>query len=965
MNGRSGTLSPVSVAGSEWSGISKYESMPGTPGGMGTFPQFNPGPGPHRGLDTPPMSANGSNGPPPLNRQPTGGSGPPSRPPSARPSPPSSVARSSTATIPDERKLAMMEQGLRQHYGILQRYLAPSLNHERENPRVKKAKDKLLRLSAVQFHELSTDVYDELIRRQAASRESKGSHTPAQPSVPPALPPRDDFHPKRNHARQKLSTLPPPRFRDLATDVFYELERRFPKFSTDAARGPPGRPPNGRMSHGSARGVPPPGPGGRPPGPPGPGRGGYGPPGPGHRYPPRNGSLSSNHPSIPPSPGPGSMSGQGPPGPGLGINGVNNLNNPNGANGALAGSENRVSGTVANSSQGNTIVPNKSTMLEEDDSDEGAMDEEYDSEFLDGSVASNRNSRRDTSTTNKSYGLTSDRDRKLIVEYQSQVGILQEKVDNLESQLRTKDSELNRLHDSEQQQTTNAERQEWDSLRTDLETKLQDAVNLNNSLQEELDKVRHDQSNTEQDLRSQLDEAQRRGGGGGEWQTRYESLERDHHELQMELQKQQQVTEEVRQEASMFLEEMKALTSNTGQDFEKEEHLTKEVQRLEDEVKEWKGRYTKTRTQLRSLRATSIGLSISQPDIAIFTKTNAFSQPDGIIKDVHVTKFQISIDELLKISRTGEPAAVLDFMKTVVVAVKHITQDIDGAPTNGDELSQQRNKQKSKISATANNLITAAKNFASSNGISPVSLVDAAASHLTAAVVELIRTVKIKPTPSGELEDDDDDSIPTRESQGFFETRNRQSSRTSLGESVYSFASSPNKGGFAARPMSRSAQLTNGNGLAGQKMGYGLRPHDSELEDLKIYLEDQTDGLIQSIQALVGSVRGEEDAYTIQAHIEEISSVVGNVVSYTQHALDKVDVPGASERAGPVTDKLANCQSRLLDASEQVSSIQDMAKLREFTNKLPPLAFEIARETKELVQRIEHLDEPRDEDDFR
>lgn len=39
---------------------------------------------------------------------------------------------------------------------------------------------------------------------------------------------REEFHPKRNQARQKLSTLPRTRFKDLASDVFFELERRFP-----------------------------------------------------------------------------------------------------------------------------------------------------------------------------------------------------------------------------------------------------------------------------------------------------------------------------------------------------------------------------------------------------------------------------------------------------------------------------------------------------------------------------------------------------------------------------------------------------------------------------------------------------------------------------------------------------------------------------------------------------------------
>jgi hypothetical protein len=52
-------------------------------------------------------------------------------------------------------------------------------------------------------------------------------------SAVPFLPVRDDFHPKRNQARQKLATLPRNRFKDLASDVFFELRRRFPEFDEE------------------------------------------------------------------------------------------------------------------------------------------------------------------------------------------------------------------------------------------------------------------------------------------------------------------------------------------------------------------------------------------------------------------------------------------------------------------------------------------------------------------------------------------------------------------------------------------------------------------------------------------------------------------------------------------------------------------------------------------------------------
>jgi hypothetical protein len=42
------------------------------------------------------------------------------------------------------------------------------------------------------------------------------------------LPVREEFHPRRNQARQKLATLPNSRFKDLASDVYHEIRRRYP-----------------------------------------------------------------------------------------------------------------------------------------------------------------------------------------------------------------------------------------------------------------------------------------------------------------------------------------------------------------------------------------------------------------------------------------------------------------------------------------------------------------------------------------------------------------------------------------------------------------------------------------------------------------------------------------------------------------------------------------------------------------
>ena len=301
VSGRNAPLSPVSVGGSEWS-ASKFPDD-------GSFPNT-------RGnLASPPLSG-GSNGVMSINGFPSG-----PRSNGGGPSPPASVGRSSMGTgiFPRDsarnstatRSEPLDEAVLNEHYVTLKLFLQGRDPNAKHPPN--KARDKLLRLSSVQFYELSTDVYDELIRRQTAARAP-----PNAPNGPPAfLLPEKTFHPKRNQARQRLSSLGPPRFRDLAADVFHELERRFPRFvGSEIPRG------NSGMSMRSY------GPGPRP--------------GQRMRQPSDAGSMRGPPPldayGVPPSPG------------------------------LPPGDSGRPMQKQIN--QNNTIVPNKSTMVEEDDDDD-------------------------------------------------------------------------------------------------------------------------------------------------------------------------------------------------------------------------------------------------------------------------------------------------------------------------------------------------------------------------------------------------------------------------------------------------------------------------------------------------------------------------------------------------------------------------------------------------------------------
>lgn len=120
----------------------------------------------------------------------------------------------------------------------------------------------------------------------------------------------------------------------------------------------------------------------------------------------------------------------------------------------------------------------------------------------------------------------------------------------------------------------------------------------------------------------------------------------------------------------------------------------------------------------------------------------------------------------------------------------------------------------------------------------------------------------------------------------------------------------------------------------------------------QIYLEDQTDGLVQSIQALVASIRAEEDLTNVRIHISAISSVVDNVLSSTEDLISRPGNMAAAlrQRAAPVLDTLDNCRNRLIETAAEGEDA--VVPGMDVAGKLPPIAFEIARETKELVGQL-------------
>ncbi|KAF2859412.1 hypothetical protein K470DRAFT_258895 [Piedraia hortae CBS 480.64] len=611
------------------------------------------------------------------------------------------------------------EDRLLKHQAVFRDYLAVKLRDEQGNSRPNKARDKLLRLSATQFMELSTDVYDELIRRE-------DMRTKRVPNVPPALPPKRDFHPKRNQARQRLASLPPPRFTQLAADVFYELERRIPRYNV----ADPDRP----GSSGSALNTRPPlSPLGAPP-------------------------LSPMHPLSPMGPIPGSGSRQplrlGPGDP------AHNL--PPRSQTPIA----------ARPLASKTIVPTKSTMMEDD----GSGDEEVEDDFgLDKALAG---------LNSPGFFKIGSVDEDKLKAQQEELDELKAKVEQMERVAAERDGEIDSL------KKTLAEREkQMETAREELQNSHLSLRQQNEALQLELDKLKEQKARENadalaqhelrltdlrnelgdshyavvEDLQMQLVEAK----GDMERQLQHhqaenevlrqqilslQSTKRDGPSqehvsgLQEQLVRQEKLAEEVRSEARAYLQEMRALSRENDDAMEREERLMARVAHLESQVDHWRQRHAKIKAQNRNLRASTAGLGqVLRPNLEGLVTEN------GLVRDTDLTQFQTTIDDLLQSVRKTDPHEMLCSVKKTIVCVRSMTSAVTAAssrpPSRAQSQTDDTARHLARVTGTANSLITATKQHSMANGLSPVVLVDAAASNLTSAVIELVKAVGVYPSP--------------------------------------------------------------------------------------------------------------------------------------------------------------------------------------------------------------------------
>lgn len=607
---------------------------------------------------------------------------------------------------------------------LIRNYLSFSTTGQK-GPRTN-AREKLTRLSQQQFTELSTDVYDELMRRINNARTG---------SEMPHLAVREEFHPKRNQARQKLATLPKNRFKDLSSDVFFELERRFPYLRDEyrpevsererreeeeaiKAQQEMKRSPTDDLK--------------------------------------RNSALSSTLDREEPS------------------DDTSYLNTINGS----ANAQKAVAASTPD-----VVIPAKSTLVEEEIAVPYARSGAEDGK--DSWRASGEGSTRDSLMTSpegdpnrqtmysqassigtgflngyansratesvasphvgqgEGFGSSTFGVEKMRSDYEFRIATLQQKVTALES----KNAEFEKTKAEKLEELQSRLKKEQDSHSAAIQSMTSDFDQHRNQHQETRNQLT--QTLSKLDLLKSEHEALLRNQASLSDST---SLQEELATLRKEYAEQDEVLTELRGEVTNLVEELRQLSLRNDEMISDKDGDQAIIRDLNNQVSSYKRKYENAKTELRNLKATS-QLFVQAPKADDFMPAS----DEGVIADVSLTAFQSSIDELVAAARSKTPSNVLLAMKTVVLATTLITDDISRYESRDNfvsaELKEQVTATKGRIGNTLNNLMTACRNHASSYGMSPVSLLDAAASHVSTSIVDMVKLLKVRKATKAEAEE--------------------------------------------------------------------------------------------------------------------------------------------------------------------------------------------------------------------
>lgn len=475
-----------------------------------------------------------------------------------------------------------------------------------------------------------------------------------------------------------------------------------------------------------------------------------------------------------------------------------------------------------------------------------------------------------------------------------------------------------------------------DKLRTEYESKLSSMTKRIAQLETELAAKSKQQDTAQGSKVQQLEEQLRTQKQTNQTlETTLSTLRDDHSRLQEDYRMQQEVAEDVRKEAAALLNEIKAL-SNRNDDLlaerdsnrESIKNLTEENQRLQSQVRDLQSQLKAAASQRRpseQLNSSSASTStIKGSNFSAETEKIWSPQEDGAIDEGKTTSYKDAVDGLKRAARSDNPTEVLIAMKSIVIACKSITEDVEiyeSNPTVSISLIDRENllNFKTDLSGCLTRLMAVAKQHATGGaGGSPTKRtssekgkeIDAAVEELSDTIQEIVRLIGVKKAIGGGVG-----------GKKLNDSREDGSKGLSLN---------------GASPKKENAPLY-------------------EVDELRLYLEKQTDLIVQAIQSLLYAMRQATFGQDFQDTINGITSIVSNLITACRKTFR--EVPEASQykvKGESVLKDLLNSNDRLAMLGKSFMSGNmgggsggDDEKPSK--QKLASASYEVAKYTKELV----------------
>ena len=205
--------------------------------------------------------------------------------------------------------------------------------------------------------------------------------------------------------------------------------------------------------------------------------------------------------------------------------------------------------------------------------------------------------------------------------------------------------------------------------------------------------------------------------------------------------------EELKSQVIKLIEEVKNLGEREEARFLAEDRTRDYIHSLESQLRDMRDKLGIVKSELDRFKRSS-GLQPPLPDNSINNQANINVNEYGGIRFENLTGLQNAIDDLIVAGRSSSPSFVLNVMKPIVGYVTAIQTDVETWLNSNNDQSREENGRlnvlKERMIATLDNLMTATRNHAMGGGLSPISLLDAAASHVAVSAIEIAKLIGLK-----------------------------------------------------------------------------------------------------------------------------------------------------------------------------------------------------------------------------